>query len=80
MYMKWLSEGRYQSIEKLAAYVKLHPKVVRKKLRLAFLAPDITDAILSGRHRQSLNLADMYKTSPLCWDEQRRLLRFTDAA
>jgi len=80
MYMKWLSDGRYQSIEKLASYVKLHPKVVRKKLRLAFIAPDITDTILTGLHRQSLNLADMYKASPLCWEQQRQILNLKPAA
>jgi hypothetical protein len=39
-----LKSGRFSSIEELAVTAKLHPKVVRQALRLAFLAPS------SSRH------------------------------
>jgi len=34
-----LTNGAFTSVEQLAATAELHPKVVRKQLRLAFLAP-----------------------------------------
>ena len=54
-------------------------RVVRKRLRLAFLAPDITAGILSG-HQPSLILAKLYETGPFCWAEQRHALNFNVAA
>jgi hypothetical protein len=44
-----LRDGTYESIEQLAEENRLHPKVVRQALRLAFLSPDVTSAILEGR-------------------------------
>lgn len=47
----WLNDlmsGRYNSIETLAKDIKLHPKIIRQQLRLAFLAPSITKAVLTG--------------------------------
>jgi hypothetical protein len=75
-----LLDGRYRSVEKLAASVKLHPKVVRKKLRLSFLAPDITEAIMKGHQPSAFTLGNLYKIAPLAWDAQRRVLDFTAVA
>ena len=47
----------------------------RKILRLAFLAPDIQQGILSGRQPPDLNLEKLVQiTIPLAWSEQRKLL------
>jgi len=43
-----LSDGKYASVGELAASAKPHAKVVRNELRLAFLSPDIVDAVLDG--------------------------------
>jgi len=51
------------SIEELAASVKLHPKVVRNEIRLAFLAPEISEAILTAGC--AYKLPDLRKTSAL---------------
>lgn len=75
----WLRDlqlGKFDSVEALAAAVKLHPKVVRQELRYAFLAPSITEAILNGDQSQALTLARIPKTLPLAWSEQRGALRF----
>jgi hypothetical protein len=53
---------------------RLHPKVVRQALRLAFLSPDVTAAILEGRQPAGLSLAQIPKLLPLPWTEHRRLL------
>jgi len=75
IWLRELAEGRFRSIEELAASVKLHPKVIRKRLRLAFLAPDITETILNGGHKHSLTLSKLYETGAVCWEEQRQAFK-----
>jgi hypothetical protein len=67
-------EGAYRSIEELAEANGLNPKVIRQALRLAFLSPDITSAILQGQQPVQLSLARIPKLLPLSWNEQRPLL------
>ena len=75
-----LSDGTYQSVEELAGVARWNSKVIRKALRLAFLAPDITEAIILGSHPKLLSVSELQAVSALCWDEQRRLLGFKGAA
>jgi site-specific DNA recombinase len=65
-----LSDGTHPSIESLATAAKLHPKVIRQALRLGFLTPDITKAILQGSQSPSLSLAAIPFALPLRWSEQ----------
>jgi site-specific DNA recombinase len=69
-----LRDGAYGTIEQLAEANGLHPKVIRQNLRLAFLAPDLTSAILEGRQPAGLSLARILKLLPLSWTEHQRLL------
>ena len=69
---KALVEGRYKSIEHLANAVQWHPKAVRKALRLAFLAPDIVEAMMSGVH--SAPLSGLQALRDMSWAKQRELL------
>jgi site-specific DNA recombinase len=48
-------------------------------IRCAFLAPDITAAILDGRQPPSFTLAKITSSLPMDWADQRRLLGFTTA-
>jgi len=64
-----LSDGKYVSVEELAASAKLHVKVVRNELRLAFLSPDIVDAVLNGSSR--FGLRDLRKCAALNWRVQQ---------
>jgi hypothetical protein len=73
-WLKDLSSGRYASVEELARAASLHPKVVRQGLRLAFLSPNVTSAILEGRQPAELSLARIPKLLPLLWTEHRPLL------
>ena len=79
LWLKELSNGTYQSIEELAGAAKWNPKVIRKALRLAFLAPDITEAVIVGSQRNSLSVSKLQDVAEFSWDEQRRLLRFSAA-
>ncbi|MCX7309512.1 MAG: recombinase family protein [Afipia sp.] len=72
-----LTSGRFKTIEALAMSEKTHPKMVRKELQLAFLAPDIAEAILKGEEPGGLTLTKMLSTLPLSWVEQRRSLGFS---
>jgi hypothetical protein len=68
----WASElanGTYGSVDELAASAKLNPKVVRNELRLAFLAPEILDAILNGK--PGCSLPDLRRIAAISWRSQR---------
>ena len=65
-----LSNGRHASIEKLAAAANYNPKVIRQALRLAFLAPDLTETAVVGD--ASFKLQQIPKLLPLSWREQRQ--------
>ncbi|MCK1474155.1 recombinase family protein [Bradyrhizobium sp. 197] len=68
-----LSSGRHPSIEALAAAADLHPKVIRQGLRLAFLSPDLTRAVLDGE--TTVELKHIPKSLPLAWREQHGSIR-----
>jgi site-specific DNA recombinase len=65
-----LSSGRQTSIEALAAKANLHPKVIRQELRLAFVPPDLTKAVLQGE--ATIEMKRIPKTLPLSWRAQHR--------
>jgi site-specific DNA recombinase len=63
-----LANGEFGTVEELASDVNLHPKVVRSEIRMAFLAPTITDSVLTADC--SFGLADLRKISALSWQKQ----------
>src|SRR3981189_1077440 len=68
----WASElanGTYASVDELAANAKRNSKVVRNELRLAFLAPEIFDAILNGK--PGCSLPDLRRIAAISWRSQR---------
>jgi DNA invertase Pin-like site-specific DNA recombinase len=68
-----LLAGRFKSIENLASAYKVPPRRVRNELRLAFLAPDITAAILGGTRPAIANLAKLQNQLPHLWERQKLL-------
>jgi DNA invertase Pin-like site-specific DNA recombinase len=77
---KALADRAYQSVEELAGTVEWNAKVVRKALRLAFLAPDITEAIMRGTQPQMARLSKLQEISAYSWTDQRRILGFAQSA
>jgi site-specific DNA recombinase len=73
-----LTNDSYASVEELAATANLHPKVVRNELKLAYLAPEIVEAVLSGR--QNFSLPDLRDLSALSWHRQSQALNRPRAA
>ena len=67
------------TIEEVAQAEGLIPSYVTRLVRLAFLAPDIVAAILSGRHNPELTVTRLMVDTrfPLDWTEQRRVLAST---
>jgi site-specific DNA recombinase len=73
-WMHLLRDGTYSSIEELADANDIHPKVIRQSLRLAYLSPDVTAAILDGSQPTSLSLARIPKLLSLKWTDHQPLL------
>jgi hypothetical protein len=71
-----LLSGDAASIRVLAQEESLPERYVSRILRLAFLAPDIVEAILDGHQPPDLDLDRLLKGVPLSWDQQRRVLGF----
>ena len=66
-------------IAELAMQENLSPSYVALLLRLIFLAPDITRAILEGRQPAGFTAQKLvtYSGLPFAWSEQRKALGFT---
>ena len=73
-----LLSGDAASIRVLAQEESLPERYVSRILRLAFLAPDMVEAILDGYQPPDLDLDRLLKGVPHAWDQQRRVLGFAD--
>ncbi len=71
-----LSSGKVLTIAALAKTEGVSASYVSLKISLAFLAPDIVEAIIDGTQPVSLTPERLKKACPLpaAWDEQRALL------
>jgi hypothetical protein len=70
-WQKLLESGVYATVAEIAAAEGVNPTYVGRILRLTLLAPDIVEAILDGRQRANLQLADLLKGFPVEWERQR---------
>jgi site-specific DNA recombinase len=71
--------GGGKTLEAIAAEQGIGASYFARALRLAWLAPDITRAILEGRQPPGLTAAKLLRESrnmPVEWSTQRRTLRF----
>jgi hypothetical protein len=71
-----LARGKIESAREIARRDELHPSEVSRTIQLAFLAPDIVEAILAGRQPVELTPRRLMRIGelPLEWHRQRRLL------
>jgi hypothetical protein len=74
-WIRLLSDGTHKTVKSLAQSVGVHPKIVRNGIRMAFLAPNVTKAILEGDQQPGLRLKDFIGPVPLSWSGQRLALR-----
>ena len=73
----WLADlqsGRFSTIEELSTAAQIHPKVARQALRLAFLAPKVTSAILDRDQPERVTLRAIPNLLPLAWARHRQVL------
>ncbi len=71
-----LEKDEYSSLAELAKAEKVNDSYLSRILRLTLIAPDIIEAILSGRQPRTLQLDDLLKPLPAAWERQRsELLR-----
>ena len=68
---RMLESGEFASISELAEREGIAFTYMARLMRLSLLAPEIVDAIMEGRHPESVTLANMMDPFPLDWKEQR---------
>ncbi len=68
-----IESGKAKSITDLAAHEGVTDAYVCRILPLAWLAPEIVEAVLDGRQPEGLTLAGLLRGMPLAWEEQRHL-------
>ena len=71
-----LRRGEYADTAEIAGKCGLGESYVRRILRLAFLAPDIVEAIAEGRQPRGLTLERVLSPVPFAWAEQRQRFGF----
>jgi site-specific DNA recombinase len=74
-----LVSGEANSLREIAANEGVSYRFVGKVIRLAFLAPEIVEAIAEGRKppEVSSELLTKHTRLPFDWDDQRRLLEIS---
>jgi len=70
--------GKVATQRSFANAMGVSDRYVRRILRCAFLAPDIVEAILEGRQPPAMTLERMRRKPPMDWEEQRKLLGFSN--
>ena len=80
---KWFARirtGKAATVREISNQAAVNEGDVSRFLPLAFLAPDIVEAILNGRQPVELTAERLkrLRSLPKSWDEQRKMLGFTD--
>jgi ParB-like chromosome segregation protein Spo0J len=60
------------TISQLAQKSGLTRRYVRRILQCANISPEITEALLTGKHRPNLTVKELLRSLPLDWREQRQ--------
>ena len=71
-----LIKGEIASMKDLAKQEKISSQLVVRRMKLAYLAPDIIEAIFKGDVPHTLTLGKLIKSFPLNWEEQRESFGF----
>ncbi len=71
-----LFSGDAPTIKAIAEDEGVNERYVARIRRLAFLAPDIIEAILDGRQPADLDLDRVLNNIPLAWMDRRRVPGF----
>jgi len=63
-------------MKEIATAESVHRSYVGQVLPLAFLAPNIVEAIIDGRQPRDLKVEQLLKSLPIDWASQRQALGF----
>ena len=70
-----LATGRTRSLNELAKRDRISRRYIRRLIGLAFLSPELFEAILQGRQPVALTATRLTELDlPLDWTEQQKLL------
>lgn len=75
-WLNLLSSGQFNSIQDLASSINMDQRSVSNGLRLAFLSPEITKAVVENSPLKISNLAKAQSDLPLVWKDQRAILNY----
>ena len=70
-WQRMLDDGTYAAVSEIGETENISKSYVSRILRLALLAPDIIEAILSGQSDQALMLEKLERPLSANWVEQR---------
>jgi len=70
-----LVTGKVKNMKALVTIAEVDDSYIRKLLSLAWLAPDVVEAVMEGREPEHIKLMDLLKVAPLSWEKQRAKLR-----
>jgi site-specific DNA recombinase len=76
-WVRRMEGGEFQDQRDLATATRLEPRYINAILRVAFLAPEITEAILDGRQPPDLTLGSLKGVLPMSWQQQKKLISST---
>jgi hypothetical protein len=74
-WQRMLDQGFYTTVSEIGDIENISKSYVSRILRLALLAPDIVEAIVTGRADGSPMLERLERPLPASWEEQRLALR-----
>ncbi|ROU03845.1 hypothetical protein [Histidinibacterium lentulum] len=70
---RMLESGEFATIAELAEREGIAPSYMTRVLRLTQLAPDIVEAILDGKQRPEVALAQLLEPFPIIWTDQQSI-------
>jgi site-specific DNA recombinase len=76
-WVRRMEVGECKHQRDLAKATKLEPRYVNSILRVAFLAPEIMEAIIDGRQPPDLMLGSLTGVLPMSWQQQKKLISFS---
>ncbi|NKB39010.1 MAG: hypothetical protein GKR93_17905 [Gammaproteobacteria bacterium] len=71
-----LCSDQVSSIKTIAEQENVTPQFIARRLKLAYLSPDIMEAIFKGNIPHTLSLGLLEKSIPLIWEDQRESFGF----
>jgi site-specific DNA recombinase len=79
-WVRRMEGGEFKHQRALAKTTGLEPRYINSILRVAFLSPEIVEAILDGRQPPDLTLGSLTGVLATGWQQQKKLISFSQVA